>query len=400
MSSQLRGSVFGNRARSHTIVLARGDRVRHWTVPSWLLGTAALGSIVGVVGGIGAIALSLSGDSVVRLMLDREVQTTTVYEKRISGLRQELDKLTTRQHIDRDQIAKQLEALLSQQAQLVGRFEKMEPLLDLAANEGLIDPVPTASTKPVSAPWDVVGRIGHAFTASKATQLDSVDHIRDVVLPSIRESVGLVEGQQAAGVAKLSEDAAAKVDRMSDLLRPLGLEAGEGGIFVDPPADASFEMQLQRLEDMLERMDDLRGTAERLPLADPKPPGTVRTSTFGVRSDPFLGRAAMHTGIDFAGAQGTPVRATGEGRVISAGDQGGYGLAVEVDHGNGVTTRFGHLSRIDVGVGQTVTPGTRLGLIGSTGRSTGPHLHYEVRINGEPVNPQRYIDAGRRWAAL
>jgi murein DD-endopeptidase MepM/ murein hydrolase activator NlpD len=400
MSSQLRGSVFGNRARSHTIVLARGDRVRHWTVPSWLLGTAALGSIVGVVGGIGAIALTLSGDSVVRLMLDREVQTTTVYEKRISGLRQELDKLTTRQHIDRDQIAKQLEALLSQQAQLVGRFEKMEPLLDLAANEGLIDPVPTASTKPVSGPWDVVGRIGQAFTPSKATQLDSVDHIRDVVLPSIRESVGLVEGQQAAGVAKLSEDAAAKVDRMSDLLRPLGLEAGEGGIFVDPPADASFEMQLQRLEDMLERMDDLRGTAERLPLADPKPPGTVRTSTFGVRSDPFLGRAAMHTGIDFAGAQGTPVRATGEGRVISAGDQGGYGLAVEVDHGNGVTTRFGHLSRIDVGVGQTVTPGTRLGLIGSTGRSTGPHLHYEVRINGEPVNPQRYIDAGRRWAAL
>lgn len=400
MSSQLRGSVFGNRARSHTIVLARGDRVRHWTVPSWLLGTAALGTIVGVLGGIGAIALSLSGDSVVRLMLDREVQTTTVYEKRISGLRQELDKLTTRQHIDRDQIAKQLEALLSQQAQLVGRFEKMEPLLDLAANEGLIDPVPTASTKPVSAPWDVVGRIGHAFTASKATQVDPVDHIRDVVLPSIRESVGLVEGQQAAGVAKLSEDAAAKVDRMSDLLRPLGLEAGEGGIFVDPPADASFEMQLQRLEDMLERMDDLRGTAERLPLADPKPPGTVRTSTFGVRSDPFLGRAAMHTGIDFAGAQGTPVRATGEGRVLSAGDQGGYGLAVEVDHGNGVTTRFGHLSRIDVGVGQSVTPGTRLGLIGSTGRSTGPHLHYEVRINGEPVNPQRYIDAGRRWAAL
>uniref|UniRef100_UPI0025F00FB2 M23 family metallopeptidase n=1 Tax=uncultured Aureimonas sp. TaxID=1604662 RepID=UPI0025F00FB2 len=95
-----------------------------------------------------------------------------------------------------------------------------------------------------------------------------------------------------------------------------------------------------------------------------------------------------------------PVRATGQGRVISAGDQGGYGLAVEIDHGNGITSRFAHMSRIDVSVGQTVAAGSRRGLIGSTGRSTGPHLHYEVRVNGEPVNPQRYIDAGQMWARL
>ncbi|WP_168990395.1 M23 family metallopeptidase [Aureimonas flava] len=374
--------------------------MRHWTVPSWLLGTAAVAAVLGVVGGIGAVGLSLSGDSVVRMMVEREVATTTVYEKRISGLRQEVDKLTTRQHIDRDQIAKQLDVLLSQQAQLVGRFEKLEPLLDKAAAEGLIDAATTASTEPAAGGWGMLGRIGKALAPSRDARADAVEHIRDVVLPSIRQSVGMVEGQQAAGVAKLSQDAAEKVDRMSDLLRPLGADMGEGGIFVPPPADASFDTQLHLLEGMLSRMDDLRGTAERLPLADPKPPGTVRSSTFGLRTDPFLGRAAMHTGIDFAGAPGTPVRATGEGRVISAGDQGGYGLAVEVDHGNGVTTRFAHMSRIDVRVGQSVAPGTRLGLIGTTGRSTGPHLHYEVRVNGEAVNPQRYIDAGRRWAEL
>ncbi len=400
MSSQLRGSVFGNRTKSHTIVIARGEKVRHWTVPSWLLGAMAAGTFLTVLGGAGAIALSLSSDSVVRMMLDREVRTTTVYEKRISGLRQELDKLTTRQHIERGQIAEQLESLLSQQAQLVGRFEKLEPLLGQAASEGLIDPVATGSVRDPADHHGIIESIGEAFSPLKTKQADSVDHIRDVVLPSIRESVGLVEGQQVASLAKLSQDAAEKVDRMSDLLRPLGLKTGEGGIFVPPPANASFDTQLGRLEEMLGRMDDLRGTAERLPLGDPKPAGTVRTSTFGVRTDPFLGREALHTGIDFAGAQGTPVRATGEGRVVSAGDQGGYGMAVEVDHGGGVTSRYAHLSRIDVSVGQAIQAGARLGLIGSTGRSTGPHLHYEVRINGEAVNPQRYIDAGHRWAKL
>ncbi|WP_279479530.1 M23 family metallopeptidase [Aureimonas sp. SK2] len=400
MSSQLRGSVFGNRARSHTIVIARGERVRHWTVPSWLLGTIAVGAVVTVIGGVGAVGLSLSGDSVVRMMIDREIRATNTYEKRISGLRQELDRLTTRQHIEREQIAKQLESLLSQQAQLVGRFEKLEPLLDQAASEGLIDAASNGSTKPQTGSRSVLDSIGEIFTPLKTTKADPVDHIRDVVLPSIRESVGLVEGQQVAGIAKLSQDAAERVDRMSELLRPLGLETGEGGIFVPPPADASFDAQIRQLGDMLSRMDDLRGAAERLPLGDPKPEGTVRTSTFGLRTDPFLGREALHTGIDFAGASGTPIRATGEGRVVSAGDQGGYGLAVEIDHGNGLTSRFAHMSRIDVSVGQTVQPGMRLGLIGSTGRSTGPHLHYEVRVNGEPVNPQRYIDAGHRWAAL
>ncbi|MBB3935375.1 M23 family metallopeptidase [Aureimonas phyllosphaerae] len=401
MSSQLRGSVFGNRIKSHTIVIARGERVRHWTVPSWLLGTAVAGSLICVVGGIGAIALSFTGDSVVRMMMDREVRATTVYEKRISGLRQELDKLTTLQHIDRDQISKELQALLSQQAQLVGRFQKLEPLLDQAADAGLIDTATTGSTTADGGrDWDVMGSIGKALSPFKAARPDSVEHIRDVVLPSIRESVGLVEGQQAAGVAKLSQEASEKVDRMTDLLGPLGVDQGEGGIFVPPPADAGFDAQLRQLEDMLSRMDDLRGEAERLPIADPKPAGTVRTSTFGIRSDPFLGREAMHTGVDFAGAMGTPVRATGQGRVVSAGDQGGYGLAVEIDHGNGVSSRFAHLSRIDVSVGQAVTAGSRLGLIGTTGRSTGPHLHYEVRVNGEPVNPQRYIDAGHKWAKL
>jgi murein DD-endopeptidase MepM/ murein hydrolase activator NlpD len=125
--------------------------------------------------------------------------------------------------------------------------------------------------------------------------------------------------------------------------------------------------------------------------------GDVETnSPFGVRRDPFLGRPAIHTGIDLRGDAGEPVRTTATGSVTIAGRRGGYGNMVEVSHGNGLATRYGHLSEIDVKVGQTVRIGEVVGKIGSTGRSTGPHLHYETRINGEAVDPQKFLRAGLR----
>ena len=115
-----------------------------------------------------------------------------------------------------------------------------------------------------------------------------------------------------------------------------------------------------------------------------------------MRLDPFLGRPAMHTGLDFRGEIGDPVRATATGKVTIAGWSGGYGKMVEIDHGNGFATRYGHLSEILVKVGQTVQIGQTIGLVGSTGRSTGPHLHYETRIDGEAVDPQKFLRAGVR----
>ena len=116
--------------------------------------------------------------------------------------------------------------------------------------------------------------------------------------------------------------------------------------------------------------------------------------------DPFLGRPAMHTGVDFRAAAGYPARATAGGTVITAEYTGGYGNMVEIDHGNGITTRYGHLSRIDVTVGQVVAKGAIVGRAGSTGRSTGPHLHYEVRVDGAAIDPMRYIKAGSEIAPL
>jgi murein DD-endopeptidase MepM/ murein hydrolase activator NlpD len=108
----------------------------------------------------------------------------------------------------------------------------------------------------------------------------------------------------------------------------------------------------------------------------------------------------MHTGIDFRGDSGDPVHATAAGTVTEAGWSGGYGRMIEVDHGNGFATRYGHLSKIDVKVGQSIKIGQVIGEIGSTGRSTGPHLHYETRIDGDAVNPQKFLHAGEKLGLI
>jgi murein DD-endopeptidase MepM/ murein hydrolase activator NlpD len=143
----------------------------------------------------------------------------------------------------------------------------------------------------------------------------------------------------------------------------------------------------------------LTRTLGSVPVRKPVDGDVDPASAFGVRTDPFTGSPAMHTGLDLHGESGDPVRATADGTVTAAGWSGGYGKVVDVDHGNGISTRYGHLSAIDVHVGQTVRIGQILGRVGSTGRSTGPHLHYEVRVDGEPVDPERYLRAGADLAA-
>jgi murein DD-endopeptidase MepM/ murein hydrolase activator NlpD len=114
-----------------------------------------------------------------------------------------------------------------------------------------------------------------------------------------------------------------------------------------------------------------------------------------VRPDPFTGRYAFHPGIDFAGPWGSTVRATAPGTVVFAGNRGGYGNMVEIDHGFGIHTRYGHLSRISVRPGAKVEMGAAIGRVGSTGRSTGPHVHYEVWYDNVVKNPNNFIEAGR-----
>ncbi len=182
--------------------------------------------------------------------------------------------------------------------------------------------------------------------------------------------------------------AATGVD-VARLLRQLGPRRGEGGPFVPPPkgdqpADGAGSAQLAALRDL----------AKSLPLAVPVDHYQLG-SDFGARRDPFNGRRSFHTGLDLDAPYMSPVYATAPGTVSYAGYRGDYGKVVEIDHGNGVETRYAHLHRFIVSVGQRVGAHSQIGYLGSTGRSSGPHVHYEVLVNGEPQDPEKFIGLAR-----
>jgi murein DD-endopeptidase MepM/ murein hydrolase activator NlpD len=178
-------------------------------------------------------------------------------------------------------------------------------------------------------------------------------------------------------------------------------EEGVGGPYEPVPAVDNADPRFRELFTTWRRLDQLQQGVAAIPSAFPLRNAVNFTSGFGVRSDPFRGRAAMHPGIDLAGPLGTPVYATADGIVDrSEWNGGGYGNLVEIDHGQGIQTRYGHLSQRIALPGQRVHRGDLIGLMGSTGRSTGSHLHYEVRIDGSAVNPVPFLQASSTFIAM
>jgi murein DD-endopeptidase MepM/ murein hydrolase activator NlpD len=157
--------------------------------------------------------------------------------------------------------------------------------------------------------------------------------------------------------------------------------------------DEGFADRIQHAASDMSEAHALEQAARDLPFANPTP-GAERSSGFGVRVDPFTGHPAYHSGQDFSGTRMEAIHATGPGVVSFTGVRSGYGNTVEIDHGKGLKTRYAHLAVISVAVGQQVAVGQRLGGMGSTGRSTGTHLHYEVWLNGRAMNPDRFLKAG------
>lgn len=162
------------------------------------------------------------------------------------------------------------------------------------------------------------------------------------------------------------------------------------------PLDMRFEQEFAELEDAFDKLDGLTATLSRVPLVTPILSGFYSsTSGFGNRIDPFSGRYAFHSGADLGSAQGTSVLASAAGVVLVAEKHGAYGNMVEISHGHGIKTRYGHLQSILVRPGQAVLFHQKIGTVGSTGRSTGPHLHYEIWVGGVARDPTKFFDAGR-----
>ena len=226
----------------------------------------------------------------------------------------------------------------------------------------------------------------------------------DKVSASIPEATGLarLEARQLAFVENLTRYADRRAKRDEAALRKLGLDPGavlssmraaQGGPLekLSTSRDGSTDPRFERLGLSLARMDALEDGLQGVPHVTPTDGGLI-TSGFGYRSDPFTGGGAFHPGLDFKGPFGAPIHAAAAGRVSFVGQIRGYGNVVEISHGNGLLTRYAHMSRTMATTGQQVAAGDTIGAIGSTGRSTGPHLHFEVRINNRVVNPRLFLE--------
>jgi murein DD-endopeptidase MepM/ murein hydrolase activator NlpD len=211
-----------------------------------------------------------------------------------------------------------------------------------------------------------------------------------------------LEARQIAYVERLTRFADRRSAQAEKALRQLGLNphsmiasarTAQGGPFVklSTGRDGSLDPRFERLALSLSRMDALEQGLNGIPQVMPADIRMI-SSGFGYRTDPINGHAAMHAGLDFRGTIGAPIHAAAKGRVTFVGTKSGYGKVVEVSHGNGLMTRYAHLSGFRARPGQDVGPGDVIGAMGNTGRSTGPHLHFEVRIHGRAVNPRPFLE--------
>lgn len=240
-----------------------------------------------------------------------------------------------------------------------------------------------------------------ALTSDEKTLLENTKKI-SAAFPAASE-LAKFEARQLAFAKKLTRAAQKRTEEAEMAIRNFGLnpdklaanlgtDTAMGGPLIPLfNGDDGIHPTLERLSNALQRMDALERTLLAIPSAMPANIANM-SSNYGYRRDPFTGAGAMHNGIDFKGPHGEPILAAATGTVTHAGWQSGYGKTVEITHGNGLMTRYAHLSRIKVTTGQEVEQGLQVGAMGSTGRSTGTHLHFEVRLNGKAINPRPFLE--------
>jgi murein DD-endopeptidase MepM/ murein hydrolase activator NlpD len=360
-------------ARSAYTFTHGGRQVRLGPVAFWI----CVGTLVIMAGWSIAAATYLTfRDDVLRTLIAHQAEQQFAYEDRIAELRAQIDRTTSRQLLDQEQFQQKLDDLTRRQSVL----EQHATALGAAG-----DPVTTGSIRPSAPPPR--GNRQSSISDSLGRVEASLDH---------------VDQRQALALNQMENRYEGKAYLMRSVLNGLGIKLGApaaiGGPFVPVKlaANESFQRSLMRVNLARADADRLSAALNTVPVRKPVTGQIDETSPFGIRMDPFVHEAAMHTGIDFRGEIGEPIHATAAGTVTIAGWSGGYGKMIEIDHGNGLATRYGHLSEIDVDVGDKIRIGQVIGKLGSTGRSTGPHLHYETRVNGEAVNPQKFLDAGNR----
>ncbi len=409
--------AFGSRDRAtaseHLVAVRRGRLI-----------AAGIGAALLAVWAAGATWCLFASDTLSAGLLARQSAIQYAYEDRIGDLRTRLDRVSTQKLVEQESLNARLHELAARQLKIEARQAVVNRLAaqagataigagsaaadDLSAADDLApvitlaprpakplpvpdllelrrggDPAEPVRDRPARAPQDRLSQLDRSIKLVEAAQLRSIEALR-------RRSDGLALGLRTAIAATGLEP---------ERLEPRGARGGVGGPFVPLPSGSEadgFELAAAQAQNSLMQLTRLRQASAALPLARPTSAEADLTSGFGMRIDPFTRGPAMHTGLDFKAEYGADARATAAGTVAAAEYSGGYGRMVEIDHGNGLSTRYAHLSSIRVVAGQKVAAGALVGHVGSTGRSTGAHLHYETRIDGVPVDPRRFLRAGAR----
>ena len=347
-------------------------------------------------------------EDVLTRLIARQAEMQFGYEDRIAELRGRIDRISGRQLIDQEQYEQKLEQILRRQSALEARAGAMNGVNE--ATGSIKQPGRTLPLKPSL----LNDKGAFLMPLDRGAPIDPRTSILAKgaggiggALARLQASLDRVEQRQSATLTSMAETYDSKARRIRGVLADLGVdlgrgasvEGGVGGPFVPVVLNKEalgFERQLHRIKSARAMVARLTHAISSIPLRKPVDGDIDPASGFGVRMDPFTSSPAMHTGLDLHGETGDPVRATADGKVTSAGWSGGYGRVIDIDHGNGMSTRYGHLSAIDVRVGQSIRTGQIIGRIGSTGRSTGPHLHYETRVRGGAVDPQKFLRAGQK----
>ncbi|MDX3976835.1 M23 family metallopeptidase [Shinella sp.] len=417
MAERPENRIFGKRAKQHVVIFASGDKIRHMTIRPWMAAVTFCFAGMFTVGYLAATSYLVLRDDLIGATMARQARMQHDYEDRISALRAQVDRVTSRQLLDQQVVEEKVEKLMQQQSALSARHGKLDALLSRAESSGVTEETPVIDGRRANAADAIDALMGSTGSVpQKTTQLayaatsESVADRADRLFSKVTLSLKDLEHEQINRIQSLTAGASETADAIQTILSRTGFDVPRetvempatdsdlaiGGPFVEPDAFTDpFEESINDLDTALERLDSARRTARKLPFGNPSPQSSI-TSRFGNRTDPFLGRLALHAGIDFRARTGTEIHATGAGTVVVAGRNGGYGNMVEIDHGDGLTTRYAHLSRVLVKVGDHVDEADPVGLSGTTGRSTGPHLHYEVRRDGKAMDPMRFLTAGMK----
>ncbi|MEP4768319.1 MAG: M23 family metallopeptidase [Roseibium sp.] len=431
-------------AKSHHAQTLKGAKSTTYILRPVQLICGALTCVAATLAVAGTAGYFMTRSGSTEVAGEERTELVLQYQDRIARLRTEIERLNSRQIVDRETVEIQVMDVLRRQQDLNQRHSIVAELVARAESVGIYlnsgQPVPTQKPpidarslasfdddgtsaiggqseiikEPVKAlglrdaknkSFDPLTVLQGSVPSAESSDVKKNSE-KEAALSAVKADISEMGTESTVAIDAITVATESRIEDILSITKPLvpGLKkvlvknTAMGGPFL-PVSEGKFSDRLARANSALKTLRRIKFAALRLPVKRPVRNARI-SSGYGPRMDPFLSRLAMHTGMDFKASYGARVFATAPGTVIKAGWKGGYGKMIEIRHANGFVTRYAHLSKMRVQEGDHIVAGDVIGNVGSTGRSTGPHLHYEVRRHDKPRDPYAYMRAGEKMADL